>query len=112
MGVIRRMRRQKAVYWPKIENDRFGKPVLGDPVEVDCRWVDLAEEFLDGAGRKVLSHSKVYVDRVVTLGGMLWRGLLADADPVALNNAGAHEIRKFDQVPNFKATETLYRAML
>ncbi len=121
MGIITKMRKQTAVYWaPGSEEsggadfDEYGKPLYASPVEIDCRWEDVAEEFIDAKGTLATSRAIVYVDRDVRVGGVLMLGTLEtgmDLDD-AKQNEGAWEIRRFDKLPNLKATEYLRTAYL
>lgn len=105
---------QTAVYWPMAGDasagedfDDYGQPVVGVAVEIDCRWEDVSEEFIDVTGTRQLSRAKVYVDRDVNVGGILMLGTLSDivnADEPKTNE-GAWEIRRFDKIPSFKGTK-------
>jgi hypothetical protein len=115
------MRKQTAVYWPLgtsesggTDIDGFGVPVLGTPVQIEVRWEDVTEQFLDKENNPQISRAKVYVDRDVDVGGVLMLGTLEDVldETRAKNNVGAWEIRKFDKIPNLKATEYLRIAIL
>jgi len=121
MSIINRMRKQKAVYWPLASEETGGQAVddygqirYGQAVEIDCRWDDEMVEVLDPQGNVFVSRAKVYVDRDVSIGGVLMLGTLASVvyldDPKA--NNGAYEIRAFLKNPNFKATEFLRTAVL
>ena len=121
MSLITRMLKQKAVYWaPGSEAtgghdfDDHGKPAYASPVEVSCRWVDVVEEFIGPNETRELSRSKVYVDRDVRTGGVLWLGLLINVGDLVTpkNNDGAWEIRHSEKLPNLKATEFLRTAYL
>lgn len=116
MSVISKIRRQKAVYWPKLSDGNDGKALLGDAVEIDCRWEDRVEMTVDQQGRELVSSAFVYVDRAVTPGGFLWQGRLTACpytDPAeAWRNDGAREIKRRDILPNFKNTENLITAVL
>lgn len=103
------MRKQKAVYWAAIGFDAFGKPEYSAPVEIDVRWEDVAEEYMDENGVKQLSRSIVYVDRDTPIGGALFLGGLTDLDDdsVPFKNSGAYEIRAFEKLPNLRNTEIL-----
>ncbi len=109
MGIIKKMRRQIAVYWPFVSVDAYGKKVVGSPVAIKCRWDGRVEEFLDGQGERQLSQAVVYVDRETPVGGILMLGTLSDiTDAVNIKeNEGAWEIRRYDTTPNLKATEFL-----
>jgi hypothetical protein len=114
MSLISRMRRQDAVYWAPGSNDRFGNPTNSQPVQIKCRWETIITQIVNSEGREVLSHSLVYVDRDVVVGGILWLGTLeqltSQSEP--FKNQGAAEIIRFDKTPNIRNTETLREAYL
>lgn len=109
---------QLAVYWPPgIEGDE-GQQIMGDPIEIVCRWEMVVEQFLDRkSGNVESSKSKVYVDRDLEELGILWlppnntelatgqalSQLTSEEEP--FTNPGAYEIRRFDKIPNFDADE-------
>jgi hypothetical protein len=107
------MLKQTAVYWAVNSDsaayDKWGDPIPVDPVEVKCRWVDVVEEFIDINGVKLMSHSKVYVDRDVDISGFLFLGTIADLDSAAdpQSNDNAWEIMRFDKLPTLKADKFL-----
>lgn len=113
---------QKAVYWPPASTDsgetadfdNFGQPITTDPVEIDCRWSDKAEEFIDGLGTTQISHAIVLVTQDVEVGGVLMLGELTDIqDAVNIKeNPNAWEIRRFDKTPDIDAEEYLGKAYL
>lgn len=114
MSLIVRMRRQKAIYWQRdAVPDKYGRYSFASPVEIDCRWDDTSQEFLDPQGEVQLSRAVVYVDRVMSPGDRLMRGAIESdtpADPLTIRTA--FEVRRFDQNPNLKATESLLTAFL
>jgi len=114
MSVITKMRKQNAVWWQRSATpDRFGKFSFAAPVEVDCRWDDTIEEFVDAKGETRAGRATVYVDRIMAPGDRLQRGAIdSDTPDDPLTVTTAYEIRRFDQNPNFKATETLLTAFL
>jgi len=121
MGIITRMLRQTCVYWALafmesggIAFDDYGQPIVTDPVELDCRWEDVNEEFIDAKGTRQVSRAKVYVEQDVDVGGILMLGTKDDiTDSVNIKeNEGAWEIRRFDRLPNLKNTEFLRTAWL
>jgi hypothetical protein len=120
MGIISRMRRQKAVYWEPATRsdgammlDNYGDPIYLAPVEIDCRWDDAAQEFSTPEGETTVSNSIVYPDRELKIKGLLLETVL-DAVERPLNPVaeGAREIRQTGKTPNLRATETLYTAWL
>lgn len=121
MGIITKMRKQTAVYWPLgsettggRDMDDYGKPLYSAAVEISCRWVDKAREFITPAGERATSRAEVYVDRDVSVKGVLFLGSLTDLTDVnnPKANVGAWEIRGFEKTPNLKATEFLRKAIL
>jgi len=121
MSIITRMLKQKAVYWPPgseetggRDYDDYGKPVYAQPVEIDCRWEDVNEEFVQASGERVAAQCVVYTDRDVRIRGVLMLGTLPDVldslNPKA--NPNAWEIRRFDKIPNLRNTEILRKAYL
>jgi len=112
MGIISKMRKQDAVYWPPGAYDGYGQPTLGTAVAIKCRWEDVAEQFLDSDQQEQISNARVYVDRTVELGGMLWLGDISSAPSDPRTDDDAWEIRKYESIPNFKATEFLKSVLL
>jgi len=109
------------VYWPPgsdesggSDYDEYGKPLYASPVEIDCRWEDIIQEFVDERDETTFSRSLVYVDRDVKLRGVLFLGELTDVTDLVnpKSNEGAWEIRRFDKLPNLRNTETLRTAYL
>lgn len=116
MGIITRMRKQTAVYWaPRAERDVYGRLQFEDPVEVDCRWEDVSEEFVDQNGARQVSRARVYVDRDMEIGSLLMLGELTDElsnlqDPHTYD--GVWSVRSFQKTPNLRNTETLRMALV
>lgn len=117
MGIITKMRKDVCVYWALQLNDSggqaydgYGQPQYQAPVELSCRWEDVAKEFVGPTGTKETSQSIVYVKSDVDVAGMLFHGSLVDLDDVNANPrtvAGAWEIRRFDKLPTLKYIEHL-----
>ncbi len=118
MSIITKMLKMDAVYWPFVSVDQFGKKVVGSPLYIKVRWEDISEEFLDAMGERQMSNAVIFVDRDVTVGGILMLGTAADVaasgfDSVGIKeNEGAWEIRRFDKFPNLKVTEYVRLAYL
>ena len=121
MSIITRMQRQTAVYWALEHNesggvayDDYGQPQYIDPVEISCRWSDKIVQFIDFNGSEQVSKSKVFVDRDMVASEVLMLSELVDVTNLSnpKENDGAWEIRGFNSVPNFKATEFLRTAFL
>ena len=113
MSVIKRMRKQKAVWWARGAVDIYGAFEFALPVEVACRWDGAGSEFRNAKGQTEMSDAVVYPDRVMGLGDKLQQGEIDSETPESpLGLTDAFEIKKFDVTPNFKATENLYTAYL
>ena len=119
MSFIDRQLKQTAVYWPlgSAGFDRYGRPLLGTPVEVSCRWEEKAEEFIGPQGTRELTKAVVFVSQDVDLGGLL---LLDSLDTVEGSSfpddpkeySGVWEIRAFGKVPSVRGDKHSRTALL
>jgi hypothetical protein len=114
MRIIKKMRRQTAVYWEPSEVGEEGQMTFLEPIEIKCRWEDITEQYIDRAGTPQTSSARVYVDRDLFKLGVLWlppenlnlnegdalSQVTSEEDPFA--NSGAFEIRKFEKLPVLK----------
>lgn len=105
----------KAVYWAPISKDRFNKWKLDAPVEVDVRWEDCQEEFIDDEGQTRISKSRIIINQAVAFGGVLWHGKLADLvdahEPSKNGDGSARQIQKVETIPGMK-NEFLFREVM
>ncbi len=108
MSLIKRMRRQHAVWWAVGIPDEFGVKSFAEPIEIKCRWENRVGEFVDARGFTMASMATVYVDRVMKVGDKLKEGVL-DSDTLEnpLEDKKAFEIQGFETIPNLKAKESL-----
>lgn len=98
--------KQKAVYWAAPTIDGFGKKTFPAPVEIDCRWVDKAENFNDTQRTETVLISRSIVNTLIDVqrDGYMYLGLLSSlttaqkADPETTLQT-AYPIKKFDKVP-------------
>lgn len=114
MRIIKTMRKQRCVYWEWTGENDQGKKTYGEPIELECRWEDVQEQFLDRMGNEQMSRARVYVDRDVVEIGVLWlppdnikiapgealSQLTSENDPFA--NDRAYEIRRFEKLPELR----------
>lgn len=112
MGIITRMLKQTAVYWPPAGYDKYGAREIGTPVEIRCRKEDVLLQFTDIRGELKISNSVFYVSQDVALGGYLWLGALADAPSNPKTHQGAYEIKQFMTVPKLNMREILRQAIV
>ena len=115
MSIIKTMRKQTAVYWHKAANDGTGSLIYDDPIQITCRIQGGTKLVTDKDGNEVVSTGMIFPDSVLEVGGFVWEGGLADLNievtsPQDLDDA--KEIITFSSIPNLKATEILYKAML
>lgn len=116
MGIIDKMRKQKAVYWAPAALDRSGSPTYDDPVELTCRWDDGRVEVKLPTGDVVHASATVYVSADVEVKGMLMLGALLSGTPSDPRDSSlvglAHEINMFTKNPDLKAKKFLRTAFL
>jgi len=108
IGFLKRLRKQKAVWWQRGSPDTYGEFAFAAPVEIKCRWEDTSQEIVDMKGQTITSRSLVYVDRVLAVGDKLLRGELDSNSSIE----DAFEIQKFDQLPDFRNKAVLLTAYL
>lgn len=104
---------QTAVYWERGAPDGYGGYAWEDPVEIECRWEDANELFLDASGEQRVCNAKVFLGQDVKTGDFLYLGdyddiTSASGSPASMEQA--FEVRRFDKVPDLAGTEFLRRA--
>lgn len=114
MSVIKKMRRQTAVLWSRNTSpDASGRFSYAFPVQVACRWDDQLGSFKNRDGEDVASNAQVYPDREVKVGDKFKKGSLDSETPDdPTDDRDAYEVQAVENIPNFKATETLHVAHL
>ena len=104
---------QKAVYWALLAKDGYGGFTWSDPVEIDCRWVDICKVIMDGRGKEIVSRAKIIVSQDLDEQGMLYLGYMANltasqlSDPKTVDDA--YEIKRFDKVPSIDEEDLFFR---
>jgi len=104
---LKRFTKQMAIYWAKSDpsHDNYGKPLYETPVEIDCRWEDTNELYVDSQGEQQTSSCTIMTLIDVMVGGFLMLGSLdsiIDTEHPG-QNEGAWEIKSFTKVPDRKA---------
>ena len=105
---------QTCVYWENLGPDGYGGSTWEDPVELDCRWEEVTERFIDANGEERRSQAKVFLGQDVNEGDYLYLGDLDDltsADSPG-NTKGAFQVRSFKKVPDLSGTEFERKAWL
>lgn len=109
-----------AVFWHLKKVDGYANPVLGEPVEIDCRWTDQQSRALDPNGNTVTVDATVVVDDDIEqfasneagpfwptiIGGMLWRGGLYDLPGTGfVPPDGIMQVKTYNATDDLKARE-------
>lgn len=115
MQIIKKVLKQRAVYWEPLGAGADGQQTYGPPIEIKVRWTEMTTEFItDQHGGQRLSNALVMVDRDVKITGILWLGkfkdLLFPDDPY--RNEGALEIRQWTKIPTANAKAFYRKAMV
>ena len=77
-------RNQKAVLWPALGYDKFGKLVVDNPVSLDpangsgVRWNTVRKERLDPKGNTITIDAVVVVNRKIANGSCMFLGSISD----------------------------------
>jgi hypothetical protein len=101
---------QTATYWEFVGVDRFGKPAFVGPVQLRCRWQEVAVLFKDSQGQQRTSSAVIYPAYSLALKGYVKLGVDATLDPIGL--AGAYEILQNGDSPNLSGTITLNKVFI
>ena len=117
MSFIKQILRQRLVHWPKGGLDEFGRPTFDEPEEIQCRWDDVAEEFLDPEGVKQVSRSKILLGQEVGVGGLLRLGVIEEIEESDFPEDPKEDedvvtIRSVSRSPTLKATNSIWVVMV
>ena len=111
--IAHKMLKQKAVYWGAPTNDGYGGYNYPAPVEIDCKWSDKQEKFVDRNAEEHISKAIIIIDHDVTVGGQIALVELADLSSSMLpGSEDAHEIKAFLKTADFKGTAFQRKAWL
>lgn len=115
LGILIKMLIEDAVYWSAPTSDGEAGKNFAAPIEIRCRWQDENEQITNVAGEDVMSKAKVFPDRVVDVGGFLFRGKLSDisgdtSSPMDIDDA--HEIIISKDLPTLTGDQSLFTAIL
>lgn len=110
---LRKLRRQKCVYWENLNPDGVGGSVFAEPVELLCRWTDKNQVVVDDFNRQIVSVAGVMTEDELELGSYLMKGELNAEVPVDPRGFdGAFLIKWRKSVPDIKARAFLNKAYL
>jgi len=105
-----RHQNQILTYWAFISIDMYSKATFASPVQVKCRWQDVAVLFKDSQGQQRTSSAIIYPSCSLALKGYVKRGIDKTAYPVGLS--GAYEILQNGDSPNLSGTITLNKVFI
>jgi hypothetical protein len=105
------------VYWaPRSRPDRSGRTRYDDPVEIQARWEERQELFVNQKGEQVVSNGFCYPTNAdVEVGGLILQGTLASLstaekrDPLTID--GVWEIQSWGKLPDLEASDYLRTAI-
>lgn len=115
MGIINKMRKQKAVWWRKTGTDAFNQEKYAPPKQIKCRWDIKSQVFYTEDEEEAVSKAVVFVDRSMKPGDILKLGELdTEIKDAPLDNEDVFKIRGFDEINKLKpkASEVLRKAYL
>ena len=92
-------RTQYVVLWTGGSLDNYGQYQVASPVEIKVRWEDTQEEIEDPAGGTIITSSRVVIDRVITVGSIMWKGKLDDLPSSPTN---LKRVVSYIEVPDIK----------
>ena len=113
MGIITKMKKQKALHWKKGADDGFGGVIYTTPEIISCRWQNAVNEVIDNAGEKIISNILVFPEIVPEIGDYL---ALYDGNMSLTSNPqqtkGSFRVKDVKVIPNLKNTEILIKVLL
>lgn len=110
MGLTDYNLKETVTYWAPSGYDARGNSGFSSPVTLDGRWEERTQIYTNRQGEEVRSRAVVFVSVDVALGGYLYLGTSAEANP--FNQSDAYEIKDFKKIPNLPANKFVRQAML
>lgn len=113
-GYLTRNLNQTAVYWGNPVEVGDGSLIFDDGVEVDCRWEERQELYMDNEGNERKSQAIVHVKQDMKVGEYLYLGVDDDLDSDISNPTAvdSFEIKSFEKIPNIKGDKFIRRVFL
>lgn len=107
--------KEDAVYWASVPGGGSGNSGYDRPIEIKCRWEEMATEFTAMDGTTKVSRARVMVDRdLVPPGGILRYGTLNVLDDTddPFGNSDVYVIQGWERIPNIRAAKFVRTAVL
>ena len=110
---IKRHLNQTLVLWVRGANDGYGGYTYSDPVEVDCRWSEVQERFINGAREEKISNAIVQIDQDINLGDMIYLGTLNDLDSAdGPGDVQSYPVQAYKKIPNLKGSQFIRKVFI
>lgn len=106
--------KQTAVYWAPSTPDAYGGTVYASPVELAVRWEDGQYQVFTEEGEEVTVNNHVICLQDLELGGLLWKGAIADwtgGTPTPATD-DVYRVRKTGITPDIRAQSFLREAWM
>lgn len=102
---------QKAVLWEREGYGDDGQPTLGEPEELDVRWLKKSAQMRDKDGNLIGVDVTVRAAQEIKLGSVMVEGTLENWQDVGSGGGESElmEVVATSIVPDLKARETSYR---
>lgn len=111
MGIIKKVQKQDAVYWPPIGANPDGSKKYGSPVPIRCRWTPGTVQLVTPSGENVTVNTYLITSILLAVGGRVVLGKVrAMPYPSDPEKCGAVEVQSVKHTPNIRQTKHLYEA--
>lgn len=105
---IKRIAKQKAVYWSSPTPREDGSNQYAAPIEIDCLWKDSTQLIPDRDVKEVSVKALVYVFQDLDEQGMLFLGCLSNL--TTDQKADPRKVQRAYEITRFVKTPSLYKA--
>lgn len=95
---------QQAVLWAMSNYDSFGQPAVGDPIQINVRWVWHHREVVDAKGNTISLAADVAAAQDIPINSHMWLGTLDqwNSNGMSQVNQDLYEVKTSDNVPDVK----------
>jgi hypothetical protein len=100
MSLLKKIRRQDAVYWEAFAQNRSGEYLFQPGIDVKVRWEETFGIVYNALGESVNFTSRIFVDRVMPRGSKLLKdSTTSDLDQLGTPDPLARNIKQFKDIP-------------
>jgi len=97
ISFIDKISAQTATYWANPVSDGYGGWTYDTPVEIKCRWDDVAKIINNDKGEEVISNAEIITNAELQEGELLYLGTLTEVAALADESGFPYELLS-DQV--------------